>query len=218
MPGEIISVNDYGWRSAGPTYHFGYVTPIILEQVRALGISRVLDLGSGNGRLCGLLKKKCDLVVGVEYDKQGSEIASHTYPDIRFYNMGVQDDPHLIEERYKRGFDAVISTEVIEHLYFPGLLPRFAATLLRPGGYLIVSTPYHGYLKNLGLSVLNEWDRHHTSLRNGGHVKFFSRRTLETLLTEEGFEIVSFIGAGRLPWLWKSMIIVARLASKPSTC
>ena len=218
MPDGIISVSNYGWRTAAPTYHFGYVTPIVLEKVRTLGISRVLDLGSGNGKLCSLLKDKCDLVVGVEYDKQGYEIASQTYPDIPFYNLGVQDDPHLIKDKYKEGFDAVVSTEVIEHLYLPRLLPRFAAALLRPGGYLIISTPYHGYLKNLGLAILNEWDRHHTSLRNGGHVKFFSRRTLETLLKEEGFETISFLGAGRLPLLWKSMIIVARLAPVPSPC
>ena len=188
-------------------------SPLILEIVRKLGVSRVLDLGCGNGKLCSLLREQCDLVVGVEYDKQGSEIAAQAYPDLSFYNMGVQDDPGILVEKYKDGFDAVISTEVIEHLYLPRLLPRFAKALLRPKGYLIVSTPYNGYLKNLALSVLDQWDHHHSPLRDGGHVKFFSRKTLETLLVEEGFEIVKFYGSGRLPWLWKSMVIVARATS-----
>ena len=104
----------------------------------------------------------------------------------------------------------MVSTEVVEHLYRPRLLPAFARGLLEPGGYLVVSTPYHGYLKNLALSGSNGWDAHHTPLWDGGHIKFWSRATLTRLLEENGFEVVSFSGAGRLPWLWKSMILVAR--------
>jgi len=29
-------------------------------------------------------------------------------------------------------------------------------------------------------------------------------------LNKEGFDIVGFVGAGRVPYLWKSMILVAR--------
>lgn len=81
---------------------------------------------------------------------------------------------------------------------------------LKPNGLLVLSTPYHGYLKNLALSVLDAWDTHHTPLWHGGHIKFWSRRTLGQLLSENGFETIGFSGVGRLPYLWKSMILVAR--------
>lgn len=74
----------------------------------------------------------------------------------------------------------------------------------------MISTPYHGYLKNLALSVFNKWDKHHTPLWHGGHVKFWSRKTLTQLLEANGFKVTEFHGAGRLPWLWKSMILVAK--------
>ena len=109
-------------------------------------------------------------------------------------------------------FEAVVSTEVIEHLFRPRLLPTFARALLGPGGYLLVSTPYHGFLKNLALSCFNRWDAHHTPLWDGGHIKFWSRATLTRLLEENGFEVVSFYGVGRVPRLWKSMLLVARVA------
>lgn len=205
-----IAVNEYGWRSTQVPYHWRYLTPTILGLVRKLGISRALDLGSGNGKLCSLLSGVCSLVVGVEYDKSGAEIAAKTYPELTFFNLGVQDDPAPILDKFPEMFDAVISTEVIEHLFLPRLLPRFAAAVLKPRGYLIVSTPYHGYIKNIGLALFNKWDHHHTALRDGGHIKFWSRKTLEALLVEEGYEIVSFHGAGRLPWMWKSMVVVAR--------
>ena len=209
MPDLHLGVKEYGWAMNEP-YHWRYLTPVIFDLVRSLNISRVLDLGSGNGKMCSLLADKCSLVVGVEYDRKGFEIASEAYPNISFFNLGVQDDPSLMLEKYPERFDAVISTEVIEHLFLPRLLPKFASALLRPRGYLIVSTPYHGYFKNLALALFNKWDHHHTVLRDGGHIKFWSRATLEALLVEQGFEIVSFHGSGRLPLLWKSMVIVAR--------
>ena len=44
----------------------------------------------------------------------------------------------------------------------------------------MLSTPYHGYLKNLALAVSGRMDRHFTALHVGGHIKFFSIETLTT--------------------------------------
>jgi len=107
-------------------------------------------------------------------------------------------------------FDAVVSTEVIEHLFAPHLLLQFAAGTLKSGGYIVISTPYHGYLKNLALSILDLWDKHHTPLWHGGHIKFWSKKTLSRLLHENGFVVVGFCGTGRIPYLWKSMILIAK--------
>ena len=68
----------------------------------------------------------------------------------------------------------------------------------------------HGYVKNLALAASGKLDAHFTARWDGGHIKFWSRRTLTTLLTEAGFEPIAFRGAGRWPWLWKSMLIAAR--------
>ena len=65
-------------------------------------------------------------------------------------------------------FDAVVSTEVVEHYFSPHLLPIFANGALREGGYLVITTPYHGYIKNLALSLFGKWDTHHTPLWYGG--------------------------------------------------
>lgn len=149
-------------------------------------------------------------VVGVELDREGVQIARQTAPSLKFYNYGVEHDPQqLIDAEGGALFDAVVSTEVVEHLYAPHLLPRYAHGVLRAKGRLIVSTPYHGYLKNLALSVFDHWDQHHTALWHGGHIKFWSRRTLTQLLEEHGFCVDGFHGTGCLPYLWKSMIVTA---------
>jgi len=128
-------------------------------------------------------------------------------PDGTFYELGVEADPASVPGT---DFDAVVSTEVIEHLAQPALLLRFAAAKLRPGGILVLSTPYHGYLKNLLISLFGRWDFHHGPLWDGGHVKFWSRSTLTQLLLANGFQVLEFRGAGRLPFLWRSMILVGR--------
>jgi 2-polyprenyl-3-methyl-5-hydroxy-6-metoxy-1,4-benzoquinol methylase len=132
------------------------------------------------------------------------------HPDIHFHNQGVQDDPTPVLQAEGGPFDVVVSTEVVEHLFSPHLLPQYAAKLLGDNGQLIVTTPYHGFLKNLVLSLVNGWDKHHTALWHGGHIKFWSRRTLTRLLEDNGFEVTGFFGVGRLPFLWKSMVVVAR--------
>lgn len=203
-------VNEYGWQSSSGPESCGYITPAVLRILGRLDVRRVCDIGSGNGALVGALRDAGYETAGVEYDKHGVEIARNNYPGINFYQLGVEDDPSQVLATEEKVFDAVVSTEVVEHLFAPHLLPTFARKIVSNGGYLVISTPYHGYLKNLALSFFNKWDTHHTPLWHGGHIKFWSRKTLTQLLEKNGFLVIAFYGTGRLPWLWKSMIIVAK--------
>ncbi|MDH5325942.1 MAG: class I SAM-dependent methyltransferase [Gammaproteobacteria bacterium] len=202
-------VKEYGWKSCQGPHSCAYIVPRILEILQTTSAGRVLDLGAGNGVLCSHVASSGYKIVGVEYDSQGVEIAKKAYPSIPFYNYGIQDDPSELL-RFEKPFDVVVSTEVIEHLFSPHLLPQYAAGVLEKGGFLIVTTPYHGYLKNLALSIFGAWDKHHTPLWHGGHIKFWSKKTLSQLLEENGFKVVAFSGVGRLPYLWKSMVLVAQ--------
>ena len=57
------------------------------------------------------------------------------------------------------------------------------------------------------MALTGKMDTHFTVLWDGGHIKFWSVKTLTKLLEEFGFEMVVFKGSGRLPYLWKSMFI-----------
>jgi 2-polyprenyl-3-methyl-5-hydroxy-6-metoxy-1,4-benzoquinol methylase len=103
-------------------------------------------------------------------------------------------------------FDVVISVEVIEHLFYPRELVKAAKQCLKPKGRLIITTPYHGYFKNLVLAISGKMDKHFHVLWDGGHIKFFSVKTLSSLVEAEGYADIHFSFAGRLPYLWKSML------------
>mgnify|MGYP000117177576 CR=1 FL=1 len=208
MTGE--AVENYGWGSTQAPGSCGYITPKVIQILARLPASRVLDLGAGNGALCAQLSTLGHQSVGVEFDAEGVRVAQDAYPSLRFYHYGVQDDPEELL-KLESHFDVVVSTEVVEHLFAPHLLPAYAKAVLKPGGYLVVSTPYHGYLKNLLLSISGKWDKHFTALWHGGHVKFWSKKTLTELIDAQGFDLVSFHGVGRLPFVWKSMVLVGKL-------
>lgn len=213
-----MSVNvtgQYGWESAEAPHSCAYINPAIRRLVRESGARDVLDAGCGNGPLCAELAEDGVHIVGIDGDREGIEIARAHYPHIRFEVATFEESSLDLGATPDGRFDCVVSTEVVEHLYAPHEFARFCFEALRPGGTLVVSTPYHGYLKNLALSVTNMWDHHHTPLWHGGHIKFWSAKTLGALLRDAGFEIAGFEGVGRLPYLWKSMILIARKPAQP---
>jgi hypothetical protein len=109
--------------------------------------------------------------------------------------------------RRPRVLDAVVSTEVVEHLYAPRPYARRCFEAVRRGGRFVCTTPYHGYLKNLAISVCGKWDSHVNPWWDGGHIKLWSRRSLSRLLTETGFRNLQFAGVGRVSRLWMSMAV-----------
>ena len=166
---------------------------------------RVLDVGCGNGEWCGWFAERGCTVVGVDPSESGVAIAREAVPEGRF--EATLATPSLLEELGENPFDLVVSYEVVEHVYSGHDWAEACRAALKPGGTLVCSTPYHGYLKNLALALAGKWDHHHQPLKDGGHVKFWCRETLTKLLKEHGFRDVRFAGAGRYPYLWKSMVL-----------
>ena len=202
-----MSYVDYGYVNAGQQCQDSYVWPRVEKLIRDLHLSgRAFDLGCGNGASAAELKKMGFSVAAVDPSRSGISVARRSYPDIQFE---VADGTDSLAARFGT-FDLVISIEVVEHCYDPAALMRTLASLLKPGGVAIVSTPYHGYLKNLALAALNKWDAHMPPLWLGGHIKMFSQATFTKLLRDGGLRDIQLYRVGRIPPFAKSMIGVAR--------
>ena len=185
------------------------LTRVFVELVKKLeGVRSICDLGCGNGHISGRLAALGYQVTGIDASASGIKIARHTYPGVDFIEALIDHD--LRQRTGRAGFDLVISSDVIEHLYRPSDLLEAAHSMLKPGGQLLLGTPYHGYVKNLVLAATGKMDAHFSVLHDGGHIKFFSVRTLSQLLRSHGFGDLNFSYYGRAPWLWKNMICHAR--------
>lgn len=205
----MADYKDYGYTNNEPSHTFFYLNKELLLMLNKDTNRCILDLGCGNGHLVSYLVKKGYNAYGTDASGNGIAIAKQEYPE-RFFVQDLSTD-QLPAELQKFKFDTIISTEVIEHLYNPEGFIDFCKNALQKNGEIIISTPYHGYLKNLALTFLGKWDSHHGPMWHGGHIKFWSRKTLSQLLTSKGFTIAKFKGCGRFPYFWKSMIIKAKL-------
>lgn len=164
---------------------------------------RLLDLGCGNGSLSNVLAQQGYEVVGVEESAQGVEIAKRNFPSVNFVQGSIYNLPNVGLEN---SFDIAIAVAVIEHLFYPRDLVRAAKKYLKPNGRLILTTPDHGYAKNLVMALSGKMDKYFHVLWDGGYIKFFSIPTMTELLETEGYTDLNFKFAGRLPYLWKSML------------
>lgn len=202
---------DYGYNDSKHTHAHAYILNKLVNLLDKRQNQTILDLGCGNGSLAKALLQQGFNVYGTDASEKGIAIANQINPG-RFAIQDLSSDD-LPSELAEISFDTIISTEVIEHLYDPRKFIDFAKkTLLKNGGGdLILSTPYHGYLKNLALALAGRMDSHFGPLWDGGHIKFWSRATLTTLLEEKGFTVTDFKGCGRLPYMWKSMVIKGKI-------
>jgi 2-polyprenyl-3-methyl-5-hydroxy-6-metoxy-1,4-benzoquinol methylase len=199
-----ISADEFVWSSTDSTDVHQLVLPSLLETLRRAGSRKVLDLGCGNGSLSAKIADAGFNVTGLEYSSSGIAMATKAFPSVSFEQFDISSP---LPEVHHGAYDAVVSVEVIEHLLLPRRLMVAALQALRPGGVLYLTTPYHGYLKNLALALANKFDDHWHPLRDYGHVKFFSRRTLTRLFDEYqlGNQEVRYLG--RIPPLACSIAV-----------
>ncbi len=191
-----------------------YLLPTLKSEIAQLGASlhsprRLFDLGCGNGVIAAACAAEGWEVTGVDPSDLGIEQANKGYPHLNLAKGSAYDD---LVSTYGR-FPIVISLEVVEHCYAPRDYARTLYDLVEPGGTAIISTPYHGYVKNLALAITGKMDAHFTALWDNGHIKFWSIYTLGALLEEAGFKEIRFKRVGRFGPLAKSMFAIAR---KPS--
>jgi 2-polyprenyl-3-methyl-5-hydroxy-6-metoxy-1,4-benzoquinol methylase len=197
----------FEWAHEQPSAAHAYLLPAVLAALRRGAPARVLDLGCGNGVFTARIVENGFTVVGLDASASGIAIAQRLLPGAELLQWSLEDPlPPSLHQR----FDAVIAVEVIEHLPTPRVLCARATEALRPGGQFVLTTPYHGYLKNLALALTGQLDQHWQPGRDGGHIKFFSPRTLTALLESEGFAVTDLARVGRIPPLAKSMVLECR--------
>lgn len=207
VPGVRAERSEFLWQSDGPAHIHGHIARPVVVQLDRFDARTVLDLGCGNGWLTAALSRCGFDVTGLDSSLSGIEIASHAHRDVPFRHADVLLPP---ADDLRGRFDAVVAVEIMDHVAQPRLLLQNALHMLRPGGLLLVTVPYHGYLKNLGLALSGRFDIRLHALQDHGRLKFFSRRTLMSLVAEGGYDDVVFEAVGRLPLIARSMLVTAR--------
>ena len=153
----------------------------LVEFVRALPeAAEALDLGCGDGRLGAELR--AGTVVGADVSALALERARHRLGRV------VQIEPDEPLPFGDGSFDLALCAETLEHVRDVQLLLSELRRVLRPGATLAITTPAHSRLSALRL-VASGWESEFQPL--SPHLRFFTRRSLEQLLDEMGFDVLS---------------------------
>lgn len=142
--------------------------------------SSILEVGCGDGSFTKELVKYSPDVVAIDIsESQIAENAKHF--------GGITFQQHDVAERFPfelGAFDVIWCSEVLEHLFDPAFALREMHRILKPGGKLLVTVPYHGRLKNLLIALFN-FDEHYTP--SNPHIRFYTTNTLSRIVREAGF-------------------------------
>ena len=152
----------------------------LVSFVRGLGEpADALDLGCGDGRLTAELR--AGELVAADVSGVALERARRRVPAARTVHLEPDQPLPLDDGR----FDLVLCAETIEHVRDVQLMLSEVRRVLRPGGRLAVTTPAHGRITGLGIAARG-FERSFDPL--SPHLRFFTARSLATLLDALGFE------------------------------
>ena len=130
------------------------------------------------------------------------EQAKKDLPEVEFYKIIDGENLSL-----NNGIiDFIFSSEVIEHIYDTENAFSEMARILRSGGKILITTPYHGLIKNL-LITLFVFNKHFNPI--GAHIRFFSKKTLLDLLNKNNLKFVKIGYYGRIYPISHSIYILA---------
>lgn len=136
----------------GEISHYGYAyayanrrreTIRLLTEVLEPG-ARILDIAAAQGNFSLTL---AELGFNVIWNDLRAELADYVRSKHEHGKIGFAPG-NAFELSFPEPFDAVLITEVIEHVAHPDDFLARVAALVRPGGYIVMTTPNGGYFKN----------------------------------------------------------------------
>lgn len=178
----VVATNDYVHRWIPMRAEMrGDLLPYIPEECRAL-----LEIGCGEAPLGAAIKaRQRSRVVGIELDPDAAAVARKRIDSV--YCGDVRHIISILDER----FDCMVASEILEHVDDPWSLLSELRRLATPGGKLVLSIPNAANASIIGDLLAGRFDYTYIGLACVGHLRFFTRRSIEEMLTIAGWHLVA---------------------------
>lgn len=164
----------------------------------------VLDVGCGSGHLLYQLRGRFKELFGLEYSGHRLEQATVNLAGLPFTPL--QGSAEAMTGIASNSIECVVSADTIEHVPDVYLAAAELSRVLKPGGLLIINTPNIAFAKKRVLLMLGRFPS--TSQPNeglgsdvlfdGGHLHYFTFRSLALVLQRAGLVVERRIGYGKL--------------------
>lgn len=165
----------------------------------------LLDYGCGNGKILSEIAKinPKSTLIGIDVSKNALKKAKKKIPDAKLY---LTHDGKKLSLK-PASVDFITALDVVEHIYdTPKIFSEFGR-VLRPGGKILITTPYHGLLKNLIICVFGFEKIFDPT---GPHIRFFTARSLTRCLKDVNLKVLSKGYYGRFFPVSRGMYLIAQ--------
>ncbi len=177
----VISRNDFvhRWRSLRGETRLDLLARVSTEA------KNILEIGCGEAPLGEALKKrqKCR-VVGIEIDRHAAAIAQKRIDDV--YCGDLREIVAILHDK----FDWIVGGDVVEHLDEPWSFLSELRRITAPGGHVLLSIPNIGNASIVSGLMNGRFDYAYMGLTCVGHVRFFTRDSIDQMLTIAGWQVV----------------------------
>jgi 2-polyprenyl-3-methyl-5-hydroxy-6-metoxy-1,4-benzoquinol methylase len=146
----------------------------------------VLEFGCGEAPLGAALKQRQQCrVVGIELDPAAAAIAEKRIDAV--YRGDVREIVSILDER----FDWIVGGDIIEHLDEPWSFLADLREIAAPGARLLLSIPNLASASVVSDLLQGRFDYVYMGLTCVGHLRFFTKTSIEEMLTIAGWEVVA---------------------------
>ncbi|CAL4137198.1 unnamed protein product, partial [Meganyctiphanes norvegica] len=194
----------------------GIVNPAFVNGPQPLTGLNILDVGCGGGILCEPLARLGAQVTGVDAAQENISVAEiHAQRDHRVlknvnYICGTIEE-HSVSVGSMQ-YDAVVASEVLEHVDQPEVFIDSCASLIKPGGSLFLTTINKTYTSWIGAIAIAEYALHLLPPGTHNWEKFIPRQDLLFMVEKSQCHPKSVQGMAYNPvnnqWCWISNISV----------
>lgn len=168
---------------------------------------KVLDVGCHVGDVVEQIHQQSYEGYGIDVWKENIQQARKNYPHLTFKEAELNKKIPFDDQF----FDVIWAGDVIEHVSDTIALFSELNRILKPNGYLVASTPYHGRLKMMVISLV---DIHHHFHPEHPHVRFYTSKNLRKMLNKYGFTVEKEHYLGRVRLLSNNMCFISRKTSE----
>jgi len=146
-PAELAKFSDLAHRWWDPDSEFRplhQINPLRLEWIdRLAGLAgkRVIDIGCGGGILSDSMARKGALVTGIDLSAKALRVAQLHALEAGTTNVSYEEiSAEAMAQEHPGEFDVVTCMEMLEHVPDPGSVVRACSALVKPGGWVFLST------------------------------------------------------------------------------
>lgn len=192
MATESSYVGDAAYDRKSDAYFAGVRADFVAE-LPDDPAAAILEIGcaeGGTGALA-LLRGKCARYVGVELHPTTAEVARTRLTEVIVGNV---EDPHLILPQGP--FDALVMSEVLEHLADPWAAINRLSALLKPGAMVLASSPNISHHRVIRQLLRGHWTLAEQGVMDRTHLRWFTPAAYARMFTDCGL-VVEKVGPVR---------------------